>query len=122
MLLGEGEREGARTLGGRRFGEGDREEECALGRRRFGEGEREGECARGGRRFGEGVREGECALGGRRFGEGLSLGGVGGGFPVYAGVVGEGVYIGGGSKDALTRSASVPVGAPTSIAACRSLA
>jgi len=104
------------------LGEGEREGDCTLGGRRFGEGVREGEYALGGRRLGEEEREGEYALGGRRFGEGESLGGVGGAFPVYVGVVGEGVYTGGGSKDALTRSAPVPVGEPTSIAACRSLA
>jgi hypothetical protein len=75
----------------------------------------------GGQRFCEGERERGWAPGGRRFGEGGCLGGgVSSAFPVNIGVVGEGMYTGGGSKAALTRGVPGPVGAPTSIAACRS--
>ncbi len=80
-------------------------------------GVRCGDCCAGVRR-GEGVREWERVLGGDRRGEGDSLGGgVGGDFPVYGGVIEDGVYIGGGWKDALTRSEPGPVDEPTSRAA-----
>lgn len=76
-----------------------------------------GGCCAGVRR-GEGVRKWERVLGGDRRGEGGCLsGGVGGGLPIYSGVVEDGVYSGGGSKDALPRSAPGPVGEPTSIGA-----
>jgi hypothetical protein len=83
----------------------------------------------------EGCAEGERVLLGRegeRGGDGYAPGGArrgdGGGlargaFPsVYDGTVDSegGVYAGGGWKDALTRGASEPLGAPTSIAAWRS--
>jgi hypothetical protein len=76
-----------------------------------------GGCCAGVRR-GEGEHKWERVLGGDRRGEGGCLGGgVGSGFPVYGGVVEDGVYSGRGSKDALTRSEPGPVGEPVSIGA-----